>query len=255
MSIRTTLSCLNGFLGTAGDWDSLFGTDCVKYDLFSPSSKVDSAFDLLKLGDWLNTDASVQPSPRVLLGYSLGGRIALHSLLQSPKTWTAAIIVSAHIGFRSDQDSERQARVKADENWAQKFEAGPWNDVLGEWDAQTVFGPPRILGHFGSDRVQRMRSPRFEKDFSRKRLANSLRTCSLGHQMDLRPALRHLQVPILWISGEQDAKYRAIAQEAEELNPRFKSLVIPGGGHRIPWERPKEFTQSVVDYLGQLNIC
>jgi 2-succinyl-6-hydroxy-2,4-cyclohexadiene-1-carboxylate synthase len=254
VSLGITLNCLHGFLGSADDWDSFsLEARCVKYDLFSPLSNVDPAFGLIELGDWVNTMACAQPLPRVLLGYSLGGRIALHALIQSPQSWMAAIIVSANLGFRVlDQSSERQERIKSDENWARKFETGQWKEVVGEWDAQPVFCQQN-LGHSRKDSAERMLPVRFEKDFSRMRLANSLRNCSLGHQMDLRPALRQLQVPILWISGEQDAKYRSIAQEAAELNPRFKSVVIPGGGHRVPWEKSKEFAQSVVDYLGQLN--
>ncbi|MEO5968680.1 MAG: alpha/beta fold hydrolase [Bdellovibrionia bacterium] len=256
MSLELTLNCLHGFLGTSNDWDSFGESRCVKYDLFSPFSKVDPTFGLIELGNWINAEAITLPSPRVLLGYSLGGRIALHALIQSPENWTAAIIVSANLGFKGNGwMSERQDRVRADENWAQKFETEQWADVVSEWDAQAVFHQPQRVEYLSKDQdsAERGVPPRYEKDFSRMRLGNSLRNCSLGHQKDLRPDLRQLQVPILWISGEQDAKYRSIAQEAVELNPRFKSVVIPGGGHRIPWERPKEFAQSVADYLEELN--
>jgi 2-succinyl-6-hydroxy-2,4-cyclohexadiene-1-carboxylate synthase len=270
--MKVNLNCLHGFFGGAQDWENLFTQSfesfralnlhphCVEYDLFSPGSKADPALGLSELGTWVNKIASAQASPRVLLGYSLGGRIALHALLQSPENWAGAIIVSAHPGFRSSDDtaqgsndanSPSRMRINADEVWAKKFEAGSWSDVVSEWNSQAVL---RSAQNFEQLSHESRLPLRLESDFSRMRLANSLRFCSLGRQKDLRKELRQLSVPILWISGEQDAKYRALAQEAEDLNPLFQSVVIPGGAHRVPWENPRAFMQVVVDYLSQLKI-
>jgi 2-succinyl-6-hydroxy-2,4-cyclohexadiene-1-carboxylate synthase len=248
--MKATLYCLHGFLGRAADWDSVFPSSLnfrrINYDLFSPSTAPNETLTLNDLGGWVNTHSQSQASPRILLGYSLGGRIALHSLIQSPEHWSAAVIVSAHLGLRRDQEDERGSRLMGDQYWAQRFETGPWSEVVEEWDAQGVF-------QGGLRSCQRGRS-RLEKDFLRSKLANSFKYCSLGNQIDLRPALKKIQVPILWISGEQDVKYRSIVQEAAELNPRFRSVVIPGGGHRIPWEMPGEFVQLIVNYLKEAGL-
>lgn len=71
-----------------------------------------------------------------LLGYSMGGRLALHALLEKNHPWSAAVIVSAHPGLR--EPAERRARRSADAVWARKAMLGAWTDFLKEWDSQPV---------------------------------------------------------------------------------------------------------------------
>ena len=74
----------------------------------------------------------------MLLGYSLGGRLALHALLHAPELWAGALVVGADTGLADPK--EREARVRWDAAWAERFLNEPWEDVLRDWDAQAVFG-------------------------------------------------------------------------------------------------------------------
>src|SRR4051794_21774844 len=113
MKFTGTLVSIHGFLGSPSDWLGTIPLDQTAHslDLFSHREN-ESKLTFPEVGEFLNEKANSLPSPRVLLGYSLGGRIALHALLASPQLWSGAVIVSAHPGLTDDQ--ERNDRLQAD---------------------------------------------------------------------------------------------------------------------------------------------
>jgi 2-succinyl-6-hydroxy-2,4-cyclohexadiene-1-carboxylate synthase len=234
--VKPILHCLPGFLGKASDWSSFSQNtfDSCPYDFMRPEALGKTLEERAHL---LNADRSKEGG--VLLGYSLGGRIALHALTQSPESWRGAIIVSANPGLRDT--SERDVRVEVDRKWARRFLEESWSSVLRDWDAQPVFGSqPYPLQDEGVD-------PRSE--LSRELCADLLTSCSLGLQEDLRPKIARLKVPILWISGEQDVKYSQIGEEMVRLNSGIRHLSIPGAGHRVNPEKVGAHLFALEEYV------
>ena len=185
---------LSGFLGLPSDWDFLPWPH-------SPSS-----------GD-------------VLLGYSMGGRLALRLLEQ--QRFRCAIIVSAGLNA---PDEERRLR---DEAWARRFEAEDWPSLMRDWNAQPVFG-----GHV----VERN-----ELDYDRFELARQLREYSPAVLPP--PQLELIDTPVLWIAGERDAKYVDIAHTAVRRLPSAELWICPNAGHRVPWEQPELFVSRLRAFL------
>src|SRR5205085_956212 len=68
----------------------------------------------------------------------LGGRLALHALLEKHSPWKKAVIISANPGLKSPE--ERNSRLQADQKWAEKFKNDPWEQVLTQWNDQPLFG-------------------------------------------------------------------------------------------------------------------
>lgn len=188
-AVSTVLTIFNGFLGLDRDWDFL---------------------------------RDVETSERVLLGYSMGGRLALQALLEG-RTYDRAVIVSAGLNLEDGRD-ERRAR---DEAWARRFESDPWDEVMRDWNAQPVFG-----GHVVD---------RFERDYARHELARQLRESSPGVLPPLAPRLHEIAIPILWIAGERDPAYVEVGRRAVRLVPNAELWICPGAGHRVPWEQPRAF--------------
>ncbi len=168
----------------------------------------------------------------------MGGRLALHALLQPSSPWKAAVIVSAHPGLSTP--AEREARLARDEEWAARFEKDRWQDLLEDWNAQPVLGK----------KIQM--PPRREEDFSRAALAKALRTWSLGRQEPLMERFGEIRVPLFWITGEEDARYTLLGKRAAPLLPKGTFLAVPGAGHRVPWEAPRAFASAVADFLAGL---
>ena len=190
VAIRT----LSGFLGLPSDWDFLPGPH-------SPDR-----------GD-------------VLLGYSMGGRLALQLLEQ--QRFTKAVIVSAGLNA---PDEERRKR---DEEWARRFESEEWASLMTAWNAQPVFGGHALERH--------------EADYDRRELARQLREWSPAVLPP--PQLEAIDTPILWIAGERDAKYVDIARHAVERLPNAELWICPDAGHRVPWEQPEAFIERLRRFL------
>jgi 2-succinyl-6-hydroxy-2,4-cyclohexadiene-1-carboxylate synthase len=161
---------------------------------------------------------------RVLVGYSMGGRLALQNLIDGDP-YDRAVIISA--GLNLEDEQERAARRLRDEGWARRFENDPWDDVMRDWNAQPVFG-----GHVVE---------RFERDYDRRALAQLLRDNSPGVLPPLAPRLREITIPVLWVAGERDAAYVEIGRRAVALLPNAELWICPGAGHRVPWEQPEAF--------------
>lgn len=222
--------CLHGAVGAASDWRD--------FTRMLATHRIGSrAVDLWRFLDCqpmtltataraLNAEAAAaqQGGGRILLGYSLGGRIALHALLEDDPPWQAAVIVSAHPGL--DDPAERETRRAADAMWATKALTGNWADFLHAWHAQPVLA------------AQPIRDPAAEARLAQRRreIARSFIDWSLGAQDPLWPRLATLRIPVLWVAGEQDPKFIELARRATAMIPHSRLAIAPGSGHRVPWQ-------------------
>ncbi len=185
---------LSGFLGLPSDWDFL---------------------------PWPHSPTEGD----VLLGYSMGGRLALR-LLESQR-FRCAIIVSAGLNAPDDE------RRRRDEEWARRFESDDWPSLMRDWNAQPVFG-----GHALDRR---------EEDYDRAELARQLREWSPAVLPP--PRLEAIETPVLWIAGERDANYVEIARRAVARLPNAEMWICPDSGHRVPWEQPQAFIARLRGFL------
>lgn len=172
----------------------------------------------------------------VLLGYSMGGRLALHALLAGGP-WDAAVIVSAHAGL--EEEREKAARRKHDAAWAAKALKGDWRDFLEAWDGQGVLKREGNEGLAMPDRRP--------LETRRGAVARSFMDWSLGVQEPLWDRLGKIACPVLWVAGEKDAKFRTLAARAMACGG-FESWIAPGAGHRVPWESA-DFPRIVGEFL------
>lgn len=238
--------CLHGSVGMPADFRELsrnlarsaISTRAVDLWRFLEAG----ALPIQHFGKALNDDAGgevFRGSGRSLLGYSLGGRLALHSLLEKNHPWQAAVIVSAHPGL--ENEAERLARRTQDSAWAAKAFAGDWRQFLEQWNAQPILGSGAIRD---PEAAQRLIARRRE-------IARSFVDWSLGAQTPLWDRLGEISVPVLWVVGENDVKFRAIAERAVPMIPHGKLAIAiaPASGHRVPWEAGEWFAETVAGFL------
>jgi 2-succinyl-6-hydroxy-2,4-cyclohexadiene-1-carboxylate synthase len=234
--------CLPGFLGRATDW-SAFAKSCTQrglppvepYELFNGSL---SGSLVAWAHDFNRHVAARDPAP-LLVGYSLGGRLALHALLDAPALWQGAVIVAAHCGL--DDAEQRAARVREDDAWTQRFAHEHWGGLMRAWNARPVF----------SGRPQTLERP--AAAFERAALAHGLRAFGLGQQEPLAPRLTEVLCPVLWVAGALDRPFLAEAERAMQYLPHGALAVAPGAAHRVPWEAPEWFHTSAGAFLQSLT--
>ncbi len=236
--------CLHGAVGLAGDWRGLakqlavsgIGTRAVDLWRFLDCCPM----PLTDFSKALNADASggvFRGSGRALLGYSMGGRMALHALLENDHPWQAAVIVSAHPGL--ENENGRAARRAHDAGWATRALTGNWQQFLDAWNAQPVLANTTIRDPQASGRLMQRR----------REIARSFVDWSLGAQEPLWDRLGEISIPVLWIAGENDLKFRALAEKACALIPKATLAIAPAAGHRVPWEVETWFAEKASGFL------
>ena len=236
--------CLHGAVGMAADWRG-FAKNLAAAAIGSRAVDLWRFLECcpLPLADFakaLNAEVGgevFRGSRRALLGYSMGGRLALHALLEKPHPWQAAVIIAAHPGLETEP--ERTARRAGDAEWATRALAGNWQDFIDDWNAQAVLGhtPPRDP-HASASLVTR-----------RREIARSFVDWSLGAQQPLWDRLPEITVPVLWVAGENDAKFRALAERAVAKIPGATLAIAPRAGHRVPWEAADWLAEQVARFL------
>lgn len=231
----STIWSIPGFLGLAADWQLLPDKKLKGIDPY--------CFPLTSLTTWAHHFnawiSEQQQTPSILMGYSMGGRLALHALIDHPSQWQAAIIVSAHPGL-SDA-LEREKRTERDQQWAQRFAQEEWISLMKAWNQQELFAQEAYCFE------------RHEHHYQREKLVQSLLQGSLGKQQDLRQEIGQLTLPILWITGEKDLAYSQLAQSLSFHHPLSKWEIIAQSGHRIPWSQPYAFIDLIDDFLDKLQ--
>lgn len=241
--------CLHGTVGMAGDWRGLSG-DLARHGIGTRAVDLwrfleEDGMGMEAFGQALNEEARENPTHntgRVLVGYSMGGRLALHALLADGAPWQAAVILSAHPGL--EDEAERAARRAGDAGWAAKCFAGDWQTFLRDWNAQPVLAGAEPRGEAENRQLAQRR----------REIARSFVDWSLGAQQPLWGRLREIPVPVLWISGESDGKFSALAARAAGENPRFSHVVAPGSGHRVPWDQPTWLERTMTAFLAAGEI-
>jgi 2-succinyl-6-hydroxy-2,4-cyclohexadiene-1-carboxylate synthase len=186
-------------------------------------------------------DARGESGPRILLGYSLGARLALHVLAAAPAKWDAAILLSPHPGLTTS--TEREERVRTDLNWAARFMRDDWSEVMQAWNAQ-----PTLAGESVPQYDQRL------VETWRREVALGFQGWSLAEQEDLRPQFPRIPCPVLWLTGLRDRKFTALAGEASPLLPRSEHHAIFGAGHRVHLDQPAAVAEKIQTFVQSLHI-
>lgn len=237
----TTLYALHGFLGLEEDWKWLFRESSLQSQLKTISLlEIEKPCSLNSWADTFNRDVSLDSSgKRILMGYSLGGRLAIHALIKQPHLWDAAVIISAHPGLTSDR--ERKERAIIDENWAGRFENEKWNVLMQSWNKREAFAGDTFAFE------------RLEEHYIRSDLATTIRNWSLSTQENLLPQISSLSLPILWIAGQND-RYDFLENRLTFNHQLSKLWFVPESGHRAPWEQSQLFMHQLSQFLNEINI-
>lgn len=169
-----------------------------------------------------------------MVGYSLGGRIAMFHACQHPAGLDGVIVEGGHPGLQ-DADA-RQARLISDRRWASRFRSEPLEAVFADWYQQPVFAS------LTDDQRRALIALRSRNNGPR--LAEMLEATSLAVQPDLRPALIARDFSFDYLYGERDGKFAAIAAEINATRH-----AIPHAGHNAHRDNPDAVAASLAQIL------
>lgn len=195
--------------------------------------------DLALLLDSLHADEAV------VLGYSMGGRIALHFATAFPERVRALVLESASPGIASE--AERGARREQDERLARFLLEDGVEAFVDRWERLPLF---RSQANLPVDVQARVRARRLSN--SARGLAGSLRGMGAGVPRPLMDELPRLRMPTLLLAGQLDDKYCGILGEMGAFMPNATLKIVAGAGHAVHVERPDEWLQHVGQFLNSV---
>lgn len=181
-----------------------------------------------------------------LVGYSMGGRIALAYTTEYAARVTSLILESASPGLRTEK--ERMARRSADQKLSERIIKDGIISFVNFWEEIPLFQSQEVLS------VERRRTIREERLGQQKLgLANSLLGIGTGSQASYWTKLQSIEIPVLLLTGEIDKKFADISQEMKKYLPFVYHQTVKGAGHAIHVEKPTLFATMIEEYIDKGN--
>ena len=245
---RPSLCFLHGFMGSSADWApigrGLQGEfRCATIDLPGHGQSLDPPEEAYSIEGATEAVVEVLDAEGIdsctLVGYSMGGRVALSLALRHPDRVHRLVLESASPGLRTEPeradrrtvDAERAARIE------ENLEA-----FLADWYRLPLFGS--LARHDLVDDMVQTRSTNDPQE-----LARALRGLSPGRQTPFWDRLDEIDCPTLVLAGALDDRYTAITEEVAARIETVRRVVIPQAGHNIHAERPAAFRDVLRPFL------
>jgi 2-succinyl-6-hydroxy-2,4-cyclohexadiene-1-carboxylate synthase len=235
-----TIVLLHGFTHTGASWQPVIEALGERYRAIAPDLRghgTASERDPVTLDAVVQDVGALTAGPFTLVGYSMGGRIALHvALALGGSRVTRLVLIGTSPGLADD--GQRRERVAADEALAREVERISIEEFAHRWaDTPVLAGQPASVRRaVDQDRLRNAPAG----------LARALRGLGTGALPPLWDRLSELSMPVTLIVGERDAKFRAIAEDMASGLPRARVVVVPDSGHAVHLEAPV----AVVEALG-----
>ena len=177
-----------------------------------------------------------------LVGYSMGGRIALAYALANNRQVQHLVLESSSPGLRTFK--EQQIRREADNQLAARIEQDGLISFINFLENISLYDSQKSLS---CEIQEQIRCERLER--SPVGLANSLRGIGTGQQPSYWSKLNELENPVYLVTGEYDTKYTKIANEMLTYLKDGAHLQVLSVGHAIHVENPVEFATIIKEQV------
>lgn len=240
-SHRPWLVWLHGLLGNNNEW-RVIASRCERWPSLAidlpghGDSAAQSCLDLADVSQQIMATLRQHSIERYwLVGYSLGGRIAMYHACHGDIQGLQGIVIE---GGNPGLDSEilRAQRLEHDAGWAKRFRSEPIRQVLADWYQQPIFADLSA--------VHREALISARADNHGPAVADMLEATSLGRQPWLVPQLRRLALPMKVLCGADDHKFQALALEAG-----LPLATVPQAGHNAHLANPVDFATALHQFL------
>ena len=242
---------LHGFAQTPRSWDAVAealraaGMEVCVPDLYAQVRPffLDGACSFLEEGvRSVAREAGVQP---VVVGYSMGGRIALETLARTPDLPLAALVLEG-AGLGPADEGAREAFRARGERWARELREGGVAAFMDRWEQLPLFASQRDLPAEGRARIHadRMAHGAEELAQSCESAGQHCQACETDSLAAIARATGR-GVRVAYVHGRLDAKYGAQARRVAERVSAVRVEEITGAGHNAHLERPEAFARVV----------
>lgn len=179
-----------------------------------------------------------------LVGYSLGGRLALGLLRLAPERFEQVVILAAHPGL--SEPEQRASRRRADQRWISLLETQGLAAFVDQWQRLPLFATQAGVP---AQRLAQQRARRLSQRASG--LAASLRVHGLAEMPLMQDAIIQYPGRLHWVAGADDAKFSALAREVVAWRRSATRLhLLPGVGHNLLLEAPQRLQDLFIRLAG-----
>ncbi len=241
---------IHGFTGTGADFESWFNHLSPELNWEAP--------DLPGHGRWLGPrdpelcsmeacvamlEARIEAASRpvIVVGYSLGGRVALNFAARRSHLIKGLVLIGANPGIREER--LRHERLRWEAELCQRLRDEGVEDFMSYWQSLPIINTQnRIPDH--------IRLPMRERRLlcNPEGLTQSLRTMGTGSMVSLWDALPNIECPVLYCAGEEDQKYCSMGQEVVEQLPHGQFAALAGAGHAAHLEAIEASGKAVLNW-------
>ena len=233
------VTCLHGFSQHGDSWEELASLVHGRYRWLMPDVRGTSleqvTSEIVELWDSEGVDRSH------LVGYSQGGRVALHLACQHPERVTTLTTIGAHAGL---EGAERVRRLTRDQELADRIEREGVSWFAEYWAELPLFAG---LARRGPAFLARLDAGRRQNDPAH--LAASLRGLGAGATPPFWHELGRVTAPALLLAGAEDTRYVDLARRLAGCLPRATVAIVPDAGHAAHLEQPEAGARLLGDHL------
>lgn len=180
--------------------------------------------------------------PVVLWGYSLGARVVLDFLINSPEQIAGAVIESGLPGIADPvARAERRSRDFA---LSKRIEAAPIDDFVAIWENIPA------LGGQTAEVLEKQRAVR--RSHQPQAMAAALRGLGPAAYEPMWDSLHAIELPVLLMTGSEDAVYEQHADAMASLLPAAARASVVGAGHSVHIADPAAAVAAVAEFLDSL---
>ncbi|MDW0110179.1 2-succinyl-6-hydroxy-2,4-cyclohexadiene-1-carboxylate synthase [Sporosarcina aquimarina] len=246
---------LHGFTGSSETWREVIshlgdGFQTAVIDLWghgrsdSPENSTD--YEMRKqIEDLEQVFSQLNLQKFILVGYSMGGRVALGYAAAHPERIQALVLESASPGLKTE--SERSERMQRDAKLAGRLLTKPIEDFVDFWENLALFNSQKALPAVKQEAIRAERLSQNPRG-----LANSLLGIGTGSQPSYWGVLSSLTFPLTLVTGSCDAKFETIAGEMKNSLKNVRHVSVKNAGHAIHVEKPVEFA-TIINEVAKQN--
>lgn len=230
------LVLLHGFLGAPGSFDPLLAALGEQGPVTAPLLPGHGPAPWLPEGsfdDVVDALAARLPAgpPSLLVGYSLGARLALGLALRHQASFAGAVLIGVHPGLTGRQ--ERETRASSDSALALALRTGGLAAFVRSWEALPLFAsqsrlPAALLAAQRATRLSHIDAG----------AAWALENLGLARMPPRLDAVRGCRLPLLLVTGAEDRKFSGLAAQLRAAAPLARTELIAGAGHNLLLEAP-----------------
>jgi 2-succinyl-6-hydroxy-2,4-cyclohexadiene-1-carboxylate synthase len=234
-----TVTCLHGFSQRGDSWDEVRALVPGRRRWLTPDLRATTLAEAEAelLGLWARTGVDRSH----LVGYSQGGRVALHVAAGHPHRVRTLTTIGGHAGL---EGPARARRAQSDRALADRLEREGIDWFAAHWAALPLFAG---LARRGPAFLDRLDAARRRNDPAR--LAATLRGMGAGATEPFWHRLGRIQAPTLTVAGADDERYVAFAHRLAEAIPCARAVIVQGASHAVHLERPAKFSALLAAHL------